>query len=198
MAVEQIHEVQQVYRKIVHSMSRPGTISSLGNVSADPDYDIPCFNATIHSVMTLLDAEVTFHVLTENHSDISGKISAYTLASEAPIAEADYIIALRDATDHAILRAIRECKIGNLINPQLSATWIIESSNLTNAGGMTLSGPGIKDEIKIDTRFSPYVWEARNERIKEYPMGIDLIFTDEKAQIACAPRTTVIENSGVK
>ncbi|UJL45929.1 phosphonate C-P lyase system protein PhnH [Virgibacillus sp. NKC19-16] len=198
MAVEQIHEVQQVYRKIVHSMSRPGIISSLENVSADLDYHIPCFKATIHSAMTLLDAEVTFHLLTENHSDISGKISAYTLASETSIAEADYIIALSDATDYSILRAIRECKIGSLINPQLSATWIIESSNLTNAGGMTLSGPGIKNEIKMETRFSPFVWEARNERVKEYPMGIDLIFTDEKAQIACAPRTTVIENSGVR
>ncbi|GAB3062262.1 phosphonate C-P lyase system protein PhnH [Virgibacillus ainsalahensis] len=198
MAVEQIHDVQQVYREILHSMSRPGTISTIDAASAELAHHLPCFNATIHSAMTLLDAEVTFHVLTENHSDINGKISAYTLASEAPIAEADYIIVLSDATECKILRAMRNCKIGNLINPQHSATWIMESSLLTNVGELTLSGPGIKEDITLDTRFSPLVWEARNERIKEYPMGIDLIFTDEAGQIACLPRTTVVKLPEVK
>src|SRR5690606_7028433 len=65
MAIDQIHDLQQVYRKLLHSMSRPGTISSMGQESENMDVDCGCDNALMLSAMALLDAEVTFHVLSE-------------------------------------------------------------------------------------------------------------------------------------
>jgi alpha-D-ribose 1-methylphosphonate 5-triphosphate synthase subunit PhnH len=41
------------------------------------------------------------------------------------------------------------------------------------------------------------MWQARDERTKEYPLGIDLIFADDTAQIVCIPRTTLVKTMGV-
>lgn len=198
MAIDQVHDLQDVYRKLLHSMSRPGTISSIQEVVVHADYKLPCYDATLVSAMTLLDAEVTFHILSENHQDLIEKISEYTLARFAPINIADYIIVLHNDTEQSIIRGMKECKNGNLIDPQTSATWIIESSPLSNNGELVLAGAGIKHTSQLQVSFTASMWQTRNERIKEYPLGIDLIFTDEKSQIACVPRTTSVELMGVK
>ncbi|ASN07045.1 phosphonate C-P lyase system protein PhnH [Virgibacillus necropolis] len=197
MAIDQVHDLQQVFRKLLHSMSRPGTISSIQEVAAHTDASLPCFDATLLSAMTLLDAEVTFHILSENRQDLIEKISEYTLARFAPISEADYIIVLDDDNESSIVRAIEQCKNGNLIDPQASATWIIESSPLSNNGELMLTGAGIKHTSQLHVSFTPLMWQTRNERKREYPLGIDLIFTDVKSQIVCVPRTTSVELSGV-
>jgi alpha-D-ribose 1-methylphosphonate 5-triphosphate synthase subunit PhnH len=197
MAIDQVHDLQQVYRKILHSMSRPGTISSIQATAEQVDYNLPCYDATLLCAMTLLDAEVTFHILSENHQDLIEKISEYTLAKHKPIHEADFVIVLRGDSENEIKNAIEQCKNGNLINPQSSSTWIIESSLLSNDGELTLKGPGIKTTNQLQVSFTSSMWETRNRRTKEYPMGIDLIFVDDQAQIVCVPRTTSVEMAGV-
>lgn len=197
MAIDQVHDLQQVYRKLLHTMSRPGTISCIQEVTGYADYQLPCYDATIVSALTLLDAEVTFHILSESHPYLIEKISEYTLARFAPINEADYIIVLQEDTEASIVRAMKQCKNGNLVDPQASATWIIESSRLADNGELMLTGAGIKHTSQLQVGLTPLVWQTRNERIKEYPLGIDLIFTDERSQIVCVPRTTSVELTGV-
>lgn len=63
MAIDQIHDVQNVYRKILHSMSRPGTISNLESLISEVNVKLPCYPAVFLAAVTLLDAEVTFHVI---------------------------------------------------------------------------------------------------------------------------------------
>lgn len=189
MAIDQIHDLQQVYRKLLHSMSRPGTISSIEQETEHMDVDFGCAHALIVSAMVLLDAEVTFHVLSKNRRDLIEKISEYTSARLAPLQEADFIIVLQENEESEILEALAQCKIGNLIDPQQSATWIIETPILTNEGTLLLTGPGIETEAHLSTGQSPQFWLARDSRIKEYPMGMDMIFADGSSQIACLPRT---------
>ncbi|MFD2924012.1 phosphonate C-P lyase system protein PhnH [Halobacillus naozhouensis] len=198
MAIDQVHDLQKVYRKLLDSMSRPGKVCSLQEALVDVDSKLSCYEATLLSLMTLLDGEVTFHILSENHQDLSTKISEYTLAKCAPVDEADYIIALRDSSEASIISAVKQCKNGDLIDPQASATWIIEGEPLSNHGELTLTGPGIKDSAQLDVGFSPSFWQARQERTKEYPLGIDLILTDEHFQIVCVPRTTSVANAEVE
>ena len=125
--------------------------------------------------MTFLDAEVTFHILSTEQQNLIDKISAYTSSKYAPINEADFIIILQEDTEESIKHAFAECKNGTLIDPQHSSIWIIESSTLSNSGELTLTGPGIQHEARLHTSLSPSLWQARNERTKEYPLGIDLI-----------------------
>ena len=193
MAIDQVHDLQSVYRELLHSMSRPGSISSIQEIADRVRFNLPCYDATFICAMTLLDAEVTFHILSKNNQDLIDKISEYTLASYAPASEADFIIILRADTEAEITDCMKQCKIGDLIDPQKSSTWIIESSSLSNERGHLLTGPGIKATSTLQASFSKSLWQTRNERVKEYPLGIDLIFTDEKAQLACVPRTTKIE-----
>ncbi|KQL37411.1 phosphonate C-P lyase system protein PhnH [Psychrobacillus sp. FJAT-21963] len=197
MAIDQVHDLQQVYRKILHSMSRPGTISSLSEIAERVDFNLPCYNATILSAMTFLDAESTFHILSEEQKDLIEKISEYTSSRYAPINEADFVIVLRDDTDTVIQKAMQQCKNGTLIDPQLSSIWIIESTPLSDEGQWMLTGPGIQHKCQVQTRFNQSMWKARNEKTKEYPLGIDLIFTDEHEQVVCIPRTTTINNMEV-
>lgn len=192
MTIDQVHDLQQVYRKILHSMSRPGTISSLTDIAERLDLNLPCYDATILSAMTFLDAETTFHILSEDQQELIEKISEYTSAKYAPINVADFVIVLREDTETAIQSAIQNCKNGTLIDPQLSSTWIIESAPLSTEGELTLTGPGIQHTCRLHTSFNQSMWQARNEKTKEYPLGIDLIFTDENAQVVCIPRTTSI------
>ncbi|GAA0432072.1 hypothetical protein GCM10008983_05820 [Lentibacillus halophilus] len=198
MAMVQTHDLQQVYRKLLHSMSRPGTISIMEENVHQSDNGLPCNHASFLTMMTLLDGEVTFHIISENQTDLYNKISEYTLAKPAPIQEADYIIALRDVSENKVIQAMEQCKIGNLIDPQLSATWIIESETLSNNGELLLTGPGIKEKEQLHTRFTKNMWQSRNEQTKEHPLGVDVIFTDDIARIACVPRTTSLSFSEVK
>ncbi|UOQ94695.1 phosphonate C-P lyase system protein PhnH [Halobacillus shinanisalinarum] len=198
MAIDQVHDLQKVYRKLLESMSRPGKISSLQEDLVDGDYKLSCYDATLLSALTLLDGEVTFHIISENDQDLAVKISEYTLARCCPVHEADYVIVLRDASESEMIRAMENCKNGSLIDPQSSATWIIESAPLSNNGSITCTGPGIKDLSQLDVSFSSSFWQARHERTKEYPLGVDVIFTDEYSQIVCIPRTTSVTNAGVK
>ncbi|WP_298831200.1 phosphonate C-P lyase system protein PhnH [uncultured Planococcus sp.] len=189
MAIDQIHDLQQVYRKLLHSMSRPGTISSIEQETENMDVDFGCADALMLSAMVLLDAEVTFHVLSKKRRDLIEKISEYTSARCVPLQEADFIIVLQEDGESEILEAMAQCKIGNLIDPQQSSTWIIETPALSNKGGLLLTGPGIETEAHLAMRQSSEFWQARDSRIKEYPMGIDMIFADGSSQVACLPRT---------
>lgn len=197
MAIDQIHDLQQVYRKILHSMSRPGTLSVLEEAKRF-DYELPCTSSTMLCAMTLLDAEVTFHILSENQQQLIGKISEYTSARYAPIEEADFVFVLKNDNQEVVRKAMEQCRIGSLIDPQQSSTWIIESAGLAEDGQLKLSGPGIEKHTHLDAGVPDAFWEARSSRIREYPMGTDLIFVDDQSQLACIPRTTSITMTEVK
>lgn len=110
MPIDQVHDMQKVYRKIVDSMSRPGKLANLETNAEQIEYDVACYHATLLIAMTLLDGEVSFHVISQNNQSVEEKIAAYTLAKHASMEEADYIIVLQDATDASIIEGIAACK----------------------------------------------------------------------------------------
>ena len=86
----------------------PAQFLRLSDLARTVDLNLPCYDATLLSAMTFLDAEVTFHILSEDKKDLIEKISEYTAAKFAPINEADFIIVLREDTEEAIQNAITE------------------------------------------------------------------------------------------
>ncbi|RFA33734.1 phosphonate C-P lyase system protein PhnH [Virgibacillus dokdonensis] len=193
MPIDQVHDLQKVYRKLLDRMARPGKLANLQAFQEKVDYEVACHDATLLIAMTLLDGEVSFHVISENKQPVEEKIAAYTLARHASMEEADFIIVLQDATEASIIEGMATCKTGNLVDPQYSATWVMESQTpLSNQPQLLLTGPGIERQTDLHTSFVPSIWQARNEAVQEYPLGIDLIFTDDIMQVACVPRTTTV------
>ncbi|MGP4039193.1 phosphonate C-P lyase system protein PhnH [Gracilibacillus sp. D59] len=194
MVIDQIHDIQQVYRKVLHSMSRPGSISKLNHITEKIEDDFTCNHAFFLCALTVLDAEVTFHVVAseEKKDRLKEILSSYTMSRIAPVDKADFILLLQDAPEYQMEQALLECKTGNLLDPQLSATWLIESDLLSNNAELSLSGPGINGIQQLQTGINQRFWLRRNEKVKEYPLGIDLILADFLSQIACIPRTTSV------
>jgi len=193
MAIDQVHDLQFVFGEILDAISRPGRLASLQTLEGKTEYHLPSFDATLLTVMTLLDAEVTFHLVSENEH-INGKIAGYTLATPAPIEEADFVIVLEGTTEAEKIAAMKNCKIGTLLDPHTSATWIIETAfNTENLQEISLTGPGIKEKNTLQITLTKTVWQARNHTIVEYPLGIDIILTDDNLHLTCIPRTTKVE-----
>lgn len=194
MAIDYVHDMQFAYRKILDSMSKPGQIASLKNLEGHNEYKLESYQATILTMLTLFDGEVTFHVLANNKENITERITAYTLAIPTSVEQADFIIVLEGTDETMIINALATCKKGSLIDPHSSATWLIETDFKKQASArLRLTGPGIKTKRNMEINLSSIVWEARNATASEYPLGIDFIFTDNLLQIACVPRTTKVD-----
>ncbi|GAA0305947.1 phosphonate C-P lyase system protein PhnH [Gracilibacillus halotolerans] len=191
MALDIVHDTQETYRKVLTSMSRPGTIST---VIGDMDNPFPCHYATFLTILTLLDREVYFHVISDGEN-LSKVITDYTLAQETSIENADFIIVPNGTNEEAVIDAMQKCKVGTLEDPQNSSTWIIEQNMISVTGTITLTGPGIKHTTSLHLDITAELLEMRNRRVQEFPLGIDLIFTDP-VSLACIPRTTKVSLDG--
>lgn len=77
--------------------------------------------------------------------------------------------------------------------PDLSTTLIVQVAGLENRGGLMLQGPGINGEKYLDPVGLPRRFlKERNRLCKDFPRGVDILFTcDEK--LAALPRTTIIK-----
>ncbi|RCW69685.1 phosphonate C-P lyase system protein PhnH [Saliterribacillus persicus] len=195
MAIDQVHDLQQVYRNMLDCMARPGTITSLEQKTGLFEDQLSYNEAIFLCALTVLDAEVTFYIIadTDKGDKLAELISSYTMARVTSIEKADFIIVLQGDIKEEINKALSICKMGDLINPQQSATWIVETAALSNNGGVTIHGPGIKESKQLQTGLWNEFWQTRNSKVKEYPLGIDLIFVDALNQISCVPRTTSVK-----
>ncbi|NRG45021.1 phosphonate C-P lyase system protein PhnH [Bacillus sp. CRN 9] len=193
MAIDIVHDTQFVFRKILDSMARPGTVANVTGVASRIDTQLNCFHSTFLCALTLLDSEVTFHVLPTGNSNLIDKISQYTLSKHVSVSEADFIIASKECSEQEAADAIRQAKQGTLIDPNRSSTIILEVESLTEKEGTVLTGPGIKTKSHFPFAFSKEMFIAREEKNKEFPMGIDLIITDSSGRLACIPRTAEMD-----
>ncbi len=192
MKLDLVHDLQQAYRKTLDSMSRPGMINNFRDQADKMDLETGCFDATFVLLLMLFNTEVKFSVCSKRETEMAKLINQLTYAKVTEVENADYILVLRDAQPKELERAIRSAYPGDLRDPHKAATIIIEVDSLSNGRDLTLTGPGIEKEsyVKVITTDS---WiDLRAEKISEYPLGIDLIFTDPFDNIVCLPRTVQI------
>ncbi len=198
MKLNMVHDIQSVYRKVLNAMAKPGVIENLKKEADQVDIETNCYENTFLMMMMLLDREVSFNVVSEKSVDVSSLISQMTYAKVKPIEEADYIFVLKDACDEQLDMVIKKSKIGDLVDPNKSATIIAEFKCLDNGSNiLNFKGPGIKNlrEVRISGETK---WiKERNIKNEEYPLGVDLIYVDEKNNVMCIPRTTSITESEV-
>lgn len=192
MKLDLVHDIQTAYRKVLDSMSRPGMIADIQEEAAKAEFQTGCSLSTEVIALMLLDTEVSFKVFSERADKISGMINQLTYAKTAEANEADFIFVLKDCKLHQLETAIRSAKTGSLVNPHESATLIIETESVSSGIDLVLTGPGIETGHAAGISAADTWLDLRNEKNIEFPLGIDIIFTDANHSILCLPRTTQI------
>jgi alpha-D-ribose 1-methylphosphonate 5-triphosphate synthase subunit PhnH len=194
MKLDLVHDIQKCYRKVLNCMARPGVIESIEEVSKKVDMNIEFFKSTLVIMFMLLDAEVTFKIISKNEIELTNIVNQLTYAKAADVDKADFVFILKDAESQDMGQAFKNAKSGDLINPHKSATIIVEVEEVSNDKELILKGPGIEEAnyVKISA-FGNWIEEREKKNI-EYPLGVDTIFIDKGSNILCLPRTTQIFN----
>ncbi|WHY03680.1 phosphonate C-P lyase system protein PhnH [Neobacillus sp. DY30] len=199
MKLDIVHDLQSVYRKLVDSTSRPGLISDLRKEAAlvEEEAKKGCSASTLLIALTLFDQEVSFKVFSPQADSVTQTINQLTYAKPADSKKADFLLILQDAEKGCFEEAINNAKAGTLKNPHASSFIIAEVESVTSGEALLLKGPGIHTTELISLDINEKWMESRQEKNKEYPLGIDLIFIDQNHQLLCLPRTTQITRNRV-
>ncbi|MDQ1000550.1 alpha-D-ribose 1-methylphosphonate 5-triphosphate synthase subunit PhnH [Neobacillus niacini] len=199
MTLDIVHDLQSVYRKLVDSTSRPGLISDLRKEAAlvEEEDKNSCSASVLLVAQTLFDQEVSFKVFSPQADSVSKTINQLTYAKPTEAKKADFLLILQDAEKGCFEEAINHAKVGTLKNPHKSAFLIVEAKSVTSGEALLLKGPGIHTTELIHMDVNETWVESRQEKNKEYPLGIDLIFIDQHHQLIALPRTTQITRNRV-
>jgi len=195
---------QQVFRKVLEAMARPGRIVKLP--------DVPLASPTSNKypfliLSTLLDHEVGFNIvdgrifggresdLKKRSDSDSGPISDYlssaTGSREVSIEDADFVLIFGGRSGSAIGRVKR----GRLEYPDESATLIYDVDEIGNdlfsdGSFLIISGPGMPSGRNMAIKG---IDESEVEELakanSQFPLGLDIIFSDKTGQVACLPRS---------
>jgi alpha-D-ribose 1-methylphosphonate 5-triphosphate synthase subunit PhnH len=193
MNLDRVHDLQAVYRKSLHAISRPGELVSLEEQALKMDEDVHCYPSSALMALLLLDIDVTFSVVSENPQHFVQWIHEMTYAKVTTTEQADYIFILFDATNEAAEEAWTIAKTGDLIHPHHGATILMEVTHISTDAVYLLQGPGIRTTASVDISTSIEWTRLRELKNIEYPMGIDLFIMDAQHQLLGLPRTTQLK-----
>lgn len=194
MAIDLVHDTQVVFRAILDCMSRPGTIKNIEEIGKPIGHHEHCEHPIFVNAITLLDAEVSFHVVGEYAEAIAEHLASFTFSKVAALHEADFIFIMKDAQKQMVHEVFRSARKGTLTSPEQSATILIETERLSSGSLLTLEGPGIQHTENVVIDAVERWMTERTEANKEFPLGVDIILVDRKSNIMCLPRTTIIKN----
>lgn len=196
MKFDIVHDIQQIYRNAIACFSMPGTILSLKAQCGRMDYTCEMNKAMLAIAIMLLDREVSFNIASEEEN-IKNFLTQLTYSKYEEVG-GDYIFICKGEREEIILELIRKAKVGTLIDPHKSATLIIEVDTLTEGAVQELSGPGIEMTTIIRTSLREAIWELREEKNAEFPLGVDMILVDQEYKVVAIPRTTKVRVEGAR
>ena len=185
--IELVHFMQESYRSILDSMSRPAKVKRFDEIKSPIDFNFGSFII----MRVFLDTETKFHIVCDNKDLNSEKIEMLTKASEGSLEKSDFIFVGIDKQKE-LPSIIANARKGTLVDPHLGATIICEVEEIFLGKRFSISGPGISGDEIVSLPISEFWKNEREEAISDYPRGIDLIFVDESGQILAVPRTTKI------
>lgn len=197
-----VHDTQQIYRKLLDCMARPGKLNSIEPFVQSLEHGDLFPKPLLSLAYTLVDREVSFHVISDQTENIQKNIHWQTFSPYADLHEADYVFIGKQLSNDEIGELMKKLMIGTLEDPHISATVLIAVNALAEVPGdgwkLRLTGPGIQGVKDIYIDGLPCAWIAeRNKLTSEFPLGIDMILTTDTGDMIAIPRTTVIESEAV-
>ena len=183
-----VFAAQTVFRRVLDAMAHPGRIVTLPSDADAP----PGLGATTTAIaLTLLDFETKVWL----DPAIRGAEAERYLRFHCGCSVVDETL---DA-GFAIIAKPRDMprlgrfSIGQDQYPDTSATLIVEVDALANAGDLRLTGPGIKQQARINLDGLPaWFWEDWATNHACFPTGVDVIFTCADRAM-CLPRSIKVE-----
>jgi alpha-D-ribose 1-methylphosphonate 5-triphosphate synthase subunit PhnH len=188
-----MHTIQSAYRLLLNAMSFPGSIVSLQKQAKSINYISKSHSCILLLGLMLLDAEVSFCILSKQSDHVSAMLKQLTYSRAVLLDEADYIFILEDISDGDIHQAFTKSKNGSLLSPHQSSTLIMHVPSISAGGNLQLTGPGIEHSRSIGIEGAKKWLPLRKKKNVEYPLGIDLILLDSLHDMVCLPRTTQIQ-----
>jgi alpha-D-ribose 1-methylphosphonate 5-triphosphate synthase subunit PhnH len=184
---DEIFDAQAHYRLLLDSMARPGKINIMPSLELTTPQGIHAAGALVG--FALLNSDVSFYVDGPSAEDVSLYLLVNTSARPAEAEAADYVYLNGTAAAEILYRL----KTGTLPYPESSATVIAAVEELGGETGLvlTLSGPGVDGERQLSVAgLDTALLEALVTINAEFPLGLDLVFTDPTGRIACIPRSS--------
>ncbi|MGL4454189.1 MAG: phosphonate C-P lyase system protein PhnH [Sarcina sp.] len=185
--LELVHFMQESYRKVLDSMSRPTKVVQLDNLESPISFNFGSFVI----MRILLDTETKFYLEGKNYLKDSERVEILTKAKASGLSTSDFIF-VKEEEKEKLPIIIENSRKGTLVDPHLGATIVCEVDEIYLGKRYRVSGPGINGEEICSLPISEYWAHAREEAISDYPRGIDLIFVDKSGKIISIPRTTKI------
>jgi alpha-D-ribose 1-methylphosphonate 5-triphosphate synthase subunit PhnH len=188
----EVRDAQIHFRIILNAMAHPGTIYAFQKMELTPPNNMNLASVCIG--FALMNADVSFAVQNDNEVEITQYLALNTGASIATLAQTDYLF----TTGNASPSCIESLKTGTLPYPENSATIILDVIQLSsnpaeNTLAIELTGPGIeKTKTLYINGLSSTLLEAIQEQNTEFPLGLDIMLTDQNNQLACIPRSSKI------
>jgi alpha-D-ribose 1-methylphosphonate 5-triphosphate synthase subunit PhnH len=188
-----VHATARAYRKLLLASNYPGRRYDLAVDALEYAFDLPFCKGMMLLVQTLIDGEVGFKVVGRGAQEAARLISRLTYGRPADLETADFIIILEEATAEEKEEALKKSKVGTLVDPHDSATFLIAVKHFGHGNDLVLRGPGIKDNALVSLEGQEDLMGLREGINREYPLGIDMVFVDAAGEILALPRTTQIK-----
>jgi len=188
-AFDLIFDSQRIFRSLLDAMANPGRIITLPKIGIET----PAANKyPLLLLMTLLDHEASFCVMGGDQTQVTEYLKTNTGSKESGLGNSDFILVYGGSS----CGLIQGARVGTLEYPDESATVIYDIDSI-GAGEMgvllELSGPGIAGKRKVGASGIEQTEIEDVLAMRDYPLGLDLIFSDIAGRIVCIPRSTTVE-----
>lgn len=179
---------QSVFRSLMDSMARPGTIALVLPAIAPP---APLGVAAGALMLTLCDIDTPVWLSPELTK--SGTSAWLSFHCGAPLTREKTEARFAFLEAGAAMPPFSLFAAGTQDYPDRSTTLVIEVTSLTEGRPLTLSGPGIRDvtTIALDGLPEPFLHQWVGNRAL-FPRGVDVVLTAGR-EFLCLPRTTHIK-----
>jgi alpha-D-ribose 1-methylphosphonate 5-triphosphate synthase subunit PhnH len=168
-------DASHAFRAVMTAMARPGQIIAI--TGARPPAPLSAAAGAV--LLTLCDPETPVYLAASHDTpQVRDWITFHTGAPFDVAARAMFAVGAWGDLP------LPDFSRGTAEYPDRSATLIVESAALSNAGA-DLRGPGIKDQAQLSL---PEV-QAFQDNARLFPLGLDFIFTHGDS-LAALPRTT--------
>ena len=176
-------ENQRIFRAILLTMSRPGTVTVLGNWPRPPQDLHPAAAAVC---LALVDMDTPLWLGRSAPGDIQTYLRFHC---GCPVTRRPESAAFGLILDGLELPDLGLFHPGELEYPDRSATLIIQVRAMNVGRGIPLSGPGIQGETRLHVDgLNPDFWRMLQRNARRFPLGFDVILATQ-TEIVSLPRT---------